>query len=399
MKNNRLYFILFTTLMVFFFLPLAQKELNIFKFRKLKNVELKAPVPELTLSNYKSGTFQAQSEKYLSEHYGFREFTIRLYNQYLYTCFKKTCNNFFMPGKHGWMYYRPGVLDYYGQEAPKHLKNNENAIKKMEAEIARMCELRSILKDEYGIEFLTFMAPDKAFIYPEHLPYMDRDTSMVIPSEYYSRRFKEIGFPNVDMTAWFKQIKDTTSMELFKPMDSHWEYMGAVGYDSLFRFMNSLNDFGMPKTKIERITKTVTTERQDDEQTLNLLFRTWRHTNNYKAEVSVTCDSTTRKPKVLFVGDSFIFALESQFPFKKFLAEKEIWFYYDEVWKGLEKKKCKIKDINKLKSVLDADFVVFYSVGHSWWQGSGNFVKDILKDIKDPDKVKEALALIEAENK
>ena len=401
MKNNRLYLIFFAVLMAFLFLPLVQKEFNIIKLKMpLKNVDLKAPFPELTLNNYKSGIFQAQSEKYLSEHYGFREFTIRLYNQYLYTFYKKTCNSFFMPGKHGWMYYRPGVNDYYGQEAPAHIKNNETAIAKFEAEIDRMCELRSILKNEYGIEFLTFMAPDKAFIYPEHLPDMERDTSMVIPSEYYSRRFKEIGFPNVDMTAWFKQIKDTTSMELFKPMDSHWEYMGALGYDSLFRFMNSLNDFGMPKTKIEKITKTITTERQDDEQTLNLLFRTWRHTNNYKAEVSVTCDSTTRKPKVLFVGDSFIFALESHFPYKKFLGGKEIWFYYDEVWTGVEKKeKCKIKDINKLKNVLDADFVVFYSVGHSWWQGSGNFVKDILNDIKNPENVKLALTMIEMENK
>ena len=386
-------------LMVFLFLPLAQKETNIIDFRNLKNVELKAPYPKLTLGNYKSGTFQAQSEKYISEHYGFREFTIRLYNQYLYTFYKKTCNDFFMPGIDGWMYYRPGVLDFYGREATKHFSSNEKAINRFEAEISRMQELRSILKDKYGIEFLTFMAPDKAFIYPEHLPYMEHDTTMVIPSEYYSRRLKETGFPNVDMTAWFKMIKDTTSMELFKPMDSHWEYMGAYGYDSLFRFMDNLNNFGMPKTRVERVTKTVTTERQDDEQTLNLLFRTWRHTNNYQAEVSVKTDSTSRKPKVLFIGDSFIFALENHFPFKKVLANKEIWFYYDEVWMGLNKKKYRINEINKLKSILNADFVVFYSVGHSWWQGTNNFAKDILADIQDPEKIKLALTMIEMENK
>ena len=381
--------------MVFLFLPLAQN----CELKPLKNVTLDAPFPKLTLNTYQSGTFQAQSEKYLSEHYGFRDFTIRLYNQYLYTFYKRTCNDFFKPGKDGWMYYLPGVLDYYGKEAPKYFKNNDDAIAIFEEEISKMNELRSILKDDYGIEFLSFMAPDKAFIYPEHLPDMERDTSIVIPSEYYSRRFKEIGFPNVDMTAWFKQIKDTTTMELFKPMDSHWEYMGAFGYDSLFRFMNSLNDFGIPKTKIGKITKTVTEERQDDEQTLNLLFRTWRHTNNYKAEVIVTSDSTSRKPKVLFVGDSFIFAMENHYPFKQVLGGKEIWFYYDLVWSGFDKKELKLSKINKLKSVLDADFVVFYSVGHSWWNGTGAFVNDILNDIKDPEKVKVALKMIEVENK
>ena len=400
MKINRLYLILFAVLMVFLFMPLMQKEFHIIDVEMpLKNDDLAAPFPEFSLKNYQSGAMQAQSEKYLSEHYGFRDYTIRLYNQYLYTFYKRTCNDFFKPGKNDWMYYLPGVLDYYGKEAPKYFKNNDAAIESFEEEIARMNELRSILKNDYGIEFLSFMAPDKAFIYPEYLPDMERDTSLVIPSEYFSRRLQETGFPNINMTAWFKEIRDTTTMELFKPMDSHWEYMGAFGYDSLFRFMNSLNDFGIPKTKIGKITKTVTEERQDDEQTLNLLFRTWRHTNNYKAEVIVEDDSTSRKPKVLFVGDSFIFAMENHYPFRKVLGGKEIWFYYDLVWSGFDKKELKLSKINKLKSVLNADFVVFYSVGHSWWNGTGSFVNDILNDIKDPEKVEVAKMMIEVENK
>lgn len=399
MKNDKSYIFLFAVLMVFLLLPSAQKEFGVFKIKKLKNDDTYDLVPKLTLNNYKSGTFQAQSEKYLASHYGFREFTLRLYNQYLYTFYKKTKKDFFMPGKDGWMYYRPGVLNYYGQDAKTYYSSNDEAITKWEEEISRMNELRSILKNDYGIEFLSFMAPDKAYIYPEHLPDMEMDTTVVKPADYFTKRLKEIGFPNINMTPWFQKIKDTTTMELFKPMDSHWEYMGAVGYDSLFHFMDSLNNFGIPKTRIERITKTVTKERQDDEQTLNLLFRTWRHTNSYKAEVSVTCDSTTRKPKVLFVGDSFIFAFEYHYPFKKVLGGKEIWFYYDLVWAGIEKETRNIKKINKLKSVLNADFVVFYSVGHSWWKGTDKFATDILADIKDPEKVKLALTMIEIENK
>ncbi len=399
MKKRSLYYYLFAVLMVLLLAPLLQYKFDIIGVKKLKNFTPQAPEPELTFDSYRSGKFQAQSEKYLSERYGFRPVTIRLYNQYLYTCYKKTCSAFFTPGKDGWMYYRPGVLDYYGLEAPKHLKSREKAIEGFEYEIGQMNELRSILKNDFGIEYLTFIAPDKAFIYPEHLPDMDRDTSIMNPADYFSRRLKETGFPNVDMTAWFKKIKDTTTMELFKPMDSHWEYMAAIGYDSLFRFMDSLNNFGIPKTHVERITKTVTSEKQDDEKTLNLLFRNWWHTNSYTAEVSVTTDSTTRKPKVLFVGDSFIFALESQFPIKQVLKDKEIWFYYDDVWAGFDKKTYRLKDINKLKSVLKADFVVYYSVGHQWWSGTGRFTDDILRDIKDPKKVAIAQMMIEMENK
>ena len=100
---------------------------------------------------------------------------------------------------------------------------------------------------------------------------------------------------------------------------------------------------------------------------------------------------------MLFVGDSFIFAFENHYPFKKVISGKEIWFYYDMVWSGFNKKELKLNKINKLKSVLNADYVVFYSVGHSWWKGTGTFVDDILRDIKDPEKVRVAQMMIEIE--
>lgn len=365
-----------------------------FEYLQLKNDPKNAPKPELSFKNYCNGDYQKQVDDYLRENYATRAICIRTHNEYRYDFFnKETCNSFFFPGKDNWMYYRPGVLDYYGQEAPKFFKSNEELKQYFDNQLDDLNELRSILKNDYGIELLSFVAPDKPFIYPEHLPKMERDTSLLHGASYYSERAKEIGFPNINMIPWYAAIADTSSRNLFMPMDSHWTYAAVYGYDSLFRFMDSLNDFGIPKMKIGKINEQKYIGRQDDEATLNLLFKLRNDTPKYTAEVSVIAGSTSRKPRVLFVGDSFIFAFEWMKVKKDLISYYENWFYYDKVYKGLDKKQYSINEINKLRSVLNVDYVVLYYVGYQWYTQPRAFIADILSSIKDPEQVEVALMM------
>lgn len=392
--ETRLKNILKITTIVVLALLTVQTTWHPFEYLQLKNDPQNAPRPELTFQNYSKGEYQRQVDNYLRENYATRALSIRTHNEYRYDFFdKETCNSFFFPGEDNWMYYRPGVLDYYGQEAPKFFKSNEELRQYFDNQLDSLCELRSILKNDYGIELLSFVAPDKPFIYPEHLPKMERDTTLIHGASYYSERAKEIGFPNINMISWYAKIADTSSRNLFMPMDSHWTYSAAYGYDSLFRFMDSLNDFSIPKMKIGKINEHKYIGRQDDEATLNLLFKLRNDTPKYTAEISVIADSTSRKPKVLFVGDSFIFAFEWMTVKKDLISYYENWFYYDKVYKGLDKKQYSINDINKLRSVLNVDFVVLYYVGYQWYTQTRAFVSDILSSIKDPEQVEVALMM------
>ena len=85
--------------------------------------------------------------------------------------------------------------------------NTDAAIDRYEREISLMKKLRGVLK-EYGIEFLMFVAPDKAFIYPEYLPEQEFDTTTINARKYYVERFVEEGFPHIDMTEMFIKMKD-----------------------------------------------------------------------------------------------------------------------------------------------------------------------------------------------
>ena len=382
--------VLFVLLMAFLFVPIVQEWTGIFPVKLLKGAIEPTPKPELTFDNYRSNTYQTQIEKYASEHFGLREPVIRLYNQYLWSAYNKTYCHFIVPGKQGYLYYALAVNEHYGLELPKHYKSNEEAMKDADIELRQMNKLRHVLKD-YGIEFLAFIAPDKPEIYPEYLPRRDADTTSIHLTDYFSRRMDEIGFPYINMTDWFMSMRDTASFPLFPKTDSHWRYSAIYGYDSLFRFINTLDgEAKFPDIHIGPPVAYESDELEGDEETMNLIFRIRGDKTKYKSDITVEDDTTHRKPKVLFVGDSFIWSMEAFLPARKLMADREVWFYNNTAYVGFDNKTVSVKEIDRLSHILNADYVVFYSAGHQWWEATYNFAKDALLQLCVSDSLFEA---------
>lgn len=397
MKKN-IYTILFGILLFFLFLPMIQEKLKL-KVRPLNGVTYKTEFPEFKLESINKGEYQSQLEKYISENFGFREIAIRWYNQYVWTFFNKTYNNSIAHGKGNWFYYWAGVHEYYGKELNKWYNNEEKAIENYEKNIEMMCQLRDTLK-AYDIEFMSFMAPDKAFVYPEYLP-DDSIRESINVFEYYDKRLNEEGFPNIEMTKWYKSMRDTMDIQIFPTIDTHWEYSSVYGYDSLFKYMNSLNNFGIPKIKYGYPVKGKKI-RTYDEGLLNLIFGVINKNHEYHLDVTIDNDDSTRKPRVLFVGDSFIWALGRHLPWKDLLEDVEIWYYNSTVYKGFDLEKTDKKSINSLLSILKSDYVIFYSSGHQWHRASYDFAEEALSyfgvnDDKSREKLNRTLLQIDIE--
>jgi hypothetical protein len=383
MKKPRIRYdcILFALLMVFLFVPFIQERGCVFPVKPLKGVFEPTLKPDLTFDNYKSNTYQANIEKYVSEHFGLREPVIRLYNQYVWSAYNKTYCHFIVPGKNGYLYYALAVNEHYGTELPKHYPSNEKAMADADKELRMMNKLRHVLKD-YGIEFLAFIAPDKPEVYPEYLPRRDADTTTIHLADYFSRRMEETGFPYINMTDWFVSMRDTVSVPLFPKTDSHWRYSAIYGYDSLFRFMNTLD--GEAKFPTLHIGPPITYESEElegDEETLNLLFRIHSDKTKYKSDITVEDDTTQRKPRVLFVGDSFIWSMEGFLPTRQIMTDWEVWFYNNTAVTASSKMSESVKDIDRLSRILNVDYVVFYSAGHQWWEATYGFAKDALLQL------------------
>ena len=392
MKKPRIRYdcILFALLMVFLFVPIIQEWGGVFPVKPLKGVFEPTPKPELTFDNYKSNIYQTQIEKYVSEHFGMREPIIRLYNQYVWSAYNKTYCHFIVPGKEGYLYYALAVNEHYGLELPKHYKSNEEAMKDADTELRQMNKLRHVLKD-YGIEFVAFIAPDKPEVYPEYLPRRDADTNSIHLTDYFSRRMDEIGFPYINMTDWFISMRDTASFPIFPKTDSHWRYSAIYGYDSLFRFINALDgEVKFPNIHIGPPTAYESDKLEGDEETLNLIFRIRGDKTKYKSDITVETDTTKRKPKVLFIGDSFIWSLGEFMPAREIMADREIWFYNNTAYVDFDNKTVSVKEIDRLSHILNADYVVFYSVGHQWWEATYGFAKDALLQLCVSDSLFEA---------
>lgn len=382
--------LLFSLMMVFLFTPIIQEWTGLFSVKALKGVIEPTPKPKLTFETYKSNTYQTQMEKYVSEHFGMREPIIRLYNQYLWTAYNKTYCHFIMPGKHGYLFYTPAVNEYFGNNLLKHYKSNEEAKKNIESELRQMNKLRHVLK-EYDIEFLAFIAPDKPKIYPEYLPRCNVDTTTIHLPEYFARRMEEMGFPYINMTDWFVSMKDTVPFPLFPKTDSHWRYSAVYGYDSLFRFINALDgESKFPNLHIGPPIAYESEELEGDEGTLNLMFRIPGDKTRYKSDITIEADTIHRKPKVLFVGDSFIWSMGDFMPVREIMSDMEIWFYNSTAFEGFENKTESVKDIDRLCHILNADYVVFYSAGHQWWRATYGFAKDALLQLCVNDSLFEA---------
>lgn len=373
-----------------FLLVMVQEKWHPFQVEPLAGASFTTEKPELNYHNFVSGRYQTDIEQYSRENFGFREWAIRLYNQYLYSAYNSTTCHFIVTGKDGFLFYTEAFNDHFGAESPHFFDTYDEAREWAQKDVRMMNKLRHVLQD-YGIEFLCFMAPNKAEIYPEYLPYhTPRPADAIHTAAYYDSLLTDIDFPHVEMTPWYAAMKDTASFLLFPKRDSHWRYSAVYGYDSLFCYMDSLNRFGIPDIRVNGLIPLDTAYPENDEKTLNLIWPIRNDSPKYRADITVDCDEGCRKPKVLFVGDSFIWDLETYLPWREILEDVEIWFYNKSAFLGFEKEKHHLNEIDRLQSILKADYVVWYSSGYQWSQATYGFVQDALLRLCVSDSLFEA---------
>ena len=311
MKRIKTYKILFIILMVVIFLPMVQNAFDIIEFRELWGGRSQAPKPEMTFNRLANGKYQMEIEKYLSETYGFREPTIRLYSQYLWSCFHKTFAEDVVEGKDGWFYFGKNVKEYYGIYQHKIFKNNDEAAAKYDKNIRILNKLRHVLKD-YDVELLAYISPDKCKVFPDHVPDGEFDTTTIDATKYFTERFDKLEFPYIEMSQLFKNYADTLFFPPMSPQGAHWNFSCVYATDSLVRFMEAQRGIQMPH--IEYGNEYLTTCRIGDDKNRDLeadlnLMRPIRYDPKFdykERDYDIVCDSDCTKPIVLFIGNSFI---------------------------------------------------------------------------------------------
>ena len=376
--------------MVLLFLPMLQAHVLHIPLKPLNGATLETEKPQFALESYRSGDYAKQEEAYLSQHFGFREPVIRLYNQYLWSCYKKTYAHDVVAGKRGWLYTPESVRDYYGTEMHRWQHSPEAARQRYDREIRYMNHIREILK-ENDVELLAFIAPEKSFLYPEYLPDGERDTTTFNACAYFWHRLNETGFPCINMTPWFEQMKDTVGYPLIPQTGAHWVFPAVYATDSLFRFMGDLKGIELPRLKIGTLRESDNHGADNDlEQLLNLTLPIRkRYGYSPTAEVTVVSDTATVKPKVLFIGNSFMWGITNQVPMLEVFDDMEFWYYFSTAYTSdpLEPY-CAVTDYNLLEKLLDFDYIVWFTTGNQLNKGTMGFANTAMLTLGVGDSIR-----------
>ncbi len=384
--------VLFGILMMLLFLPLLQAHVLHIPLKPLNGVTIETEKPVFDLEAYRSGNYAKQEEAYIGENFGFREPIIRLYNQYLWSCYRKTYAYDVIAGKKGWLYTPESVRDYYGTEMHRWQPSPEAARCNFDREIRYMNRVREILK-ENDVELLAFIAPEKSFLYPEYLPEHEHDTTTFNACTYFLQKFEKTDFPCIDMNRWFQQMKDTVSYPLIPQTGGHWVFPAVYAADSLFRFMGELKGIELPKLHIGTLHESDNHGADNDLERLLNLSLPIRKRYGYSPTAEVTVESGTNsvKPKVLFIGNSFMWGISNQVPMQELFDDVEFWYYFSTSYFGKDlKQTASVVDFNLLEKLLDFDYIVWFTTGNQLNKGTNGFANSAILTLGVDDSIRRA---------
>ena len=378
--------------MVLLFLPMLQAHLLHIPLKPLNGIVIETEKPDFSFEAYQSGDYAKQQEAFVSENFGFREPVIRLYNQYLWSCYRKTYAQNVVAGRKGWLFTPESVSDYYGKELLRWQPSVEAARQRFDRETKYLSRAHDILK-ENGVELLAFIAPEKSFLYPEYLVEQEHDTTTFNACAYFMDKFAETGFPCIDMTKWFCQMRDTVAYPLIPQTGAHWVFPAVYAADSLFRFMGDLKGAKLPKLKIGELHESDNHGADNDlEQLLNLTLPI-RKRNGYSptAEVTVESGAATMKSKVLFIGNSFMWGIANHVPLSEVFGEVEFWYYFSTAYSGNPLQLSgRVVNYNLLEKLLDFDYIVWFTTANQMNKGTNGFAHSAILTLGVEDSIRRA---------
>lgn len=359
--------------------------------RELKGVYVMDQCPRPTMNTVLDGSWQAQADKYLKGAYGFREPAIRLYNQYVYSCYGKSTNKGVMVGRDGYLYERYFVEDYYESRMYKYTDDPQQLADMFDLEARRLARLQSILQ-ERSTNLFVVIPPGKDQLYPEHLPPQDTMTRTPGPRAYpeYPRLFDRYGVRYVDVLGWFLSMRDRVPYALMTQNGTHWSNIAATyAFDSIMRYMQGLGGPALRPVTVGEPYYDRTREPDNDlGQLLNLVVAPSQPRNMY-ADVSLLPNTSADKPGLVVIGDSFFWTVTYNYPVDSLFRYTHYWFYNNTVY--FDPEHDNVSQYDLVEALTDADYVMLlYCSGQLYDLGNG-FIVDALLAFTTTEEERQAV--------
>ncbi|MGN0033978.1 MAG: hypothetical protein ACI358_09430 [Candidatus Limimorpha sp.] len=331
MKNlNKALFLLTVIIML---TVMVQTVFHVFNLKKLSGARVEPKKPTFTFEAYLDGSLQKDVEQYSKENFGFYEWLIKIYNQYLWTCYHKTNNNNLVFGKSNWIFEQEIVREHYESLMYEHANDSADMMRKLDLEAKRLWKAQEILK-EYDKYIFVNMLPCKDVIYPEYLPENTYSRPEGIHAyEYYKKKFDELNINYIDNVELLKAKKDIVDYPIFVSYGSHWTNIASIyQFDTILKYMEHLGDKNLNNIVIgEKYVDKTRVPDNDLEELLNLVFPL-KSEPNYYVDVTTENDNNAIKPYCIVVGDSYFWNIIYNIPLNEIFCETPYWYYNNTVY-------------------------------------------------------------------
>lgn len=332
-----------------------QQWTHLFPVKPLSGAVPETELAKPTFEGLRTGEWQGLAEQHLKSHFGFREWGIRLRNQFLWTLFHRSTVETVIPGKEGYLYERYFVEDWYESRMYKYTDSPEELLRRFDLEASRLAKIQAIL-EENGVHLFVLIEPGKESVYPEFLPDRDTMTRAKGPTaiDCYPPLFQKYGVRYIDMNRHLCSLKDSVPWQIMPQHGTHWSNIAATyAFDSVVNFMELIGrtriaDFSFCAPYADRSRH----PDRDLEELLNLAFPMRTRQDLYTAP---TIDSVYSRPRLIVIGDSFFWNIIYSYPLEK-IFDWHYWFYNStEYAYGYE---GRVADRDLVDELAKSDFVM-----------------------------------------
>lgn len=369
---------------VLFVLLLVQSVFHPISLKSLRGVYDPVEKPALTYKTLTDGSYQKTFEEYQQYHFGFREWAIPLYNQYLWSFYHKTYNGWILIGKNDWLYESDFVQDHYESMIYKWFNGDiEGKAKEFNQKAENLYKLQEILK-KYNTYIFVSIIPGKDVIYPENLPenkwYFNPDG--VHAYDLYKKKFDELGVNYIDFVEVFKDEKDKVDYPLFYATGTHWSNIASIhAFDSIMRYMENLSGLQLPDVEIgEKYIGGVREPDDDLEQLFNLMYPI-KNDSYYYADTKIVDNTTAVKPKLITIGDSYFWNISYNYNLDGIFREHPYWYYNTTVY--FDPNHNATNELNLIDEITNADFIMLNYCTVQLYNLANGFINNALTLLYD----------------
>ena len=346
---------LFAFFLVILLLPLLQQCRAFYKSHKLYGYFVIAPDVEWSWTNWWNGIFAKGKGAYINDHFGFRPELLLVNNQVDYSLFHKYHATWIAPGTDHYLFQTMHINAWHGKDFVGYVPVLEKLVK-----------LKAIQDTlgHLGKSLILAYSPDKACFYPEYFSPASK-TAKLAPTNFetYRRIGDSLGINQLDFNSLFMSLKSNSRDLLFTRQGIHWSVYGSlVAADSLVSAIEKLRNIHMPRPVWTEIIHTTRARDSDDDlaKTLNLIFPYVSETFSYPV-FSYPQDNTMVKPRVIYIGDSFLETWIRDGFMEHTNSDWQVWNHFGVVWDKdhqIDQSEKTIADFDWIKAVQNADCII-----------------------------------------